>query len=61
MFKIILVVHSIIGFIAAALLIGRFRLSTQFDKDVMRLFSQSKNISDKIFGGNYIPNGTRRC
>lgn len=39
----------ILGLLIITLIIGRVNLSTQFNREVKELFSQSKNISDKTF------------
>lgn len=49
MAKLMIIIISITGIIAIILLIGRWRLSMQFGKEIRLLFSQSKNISDKTF------------
>ena len=46
---IITIILSLIALIIITLLVGKFLLSKQFHKEVSELFSQSKNISNKIF------------
>lgn len=46
---IIAIILSLIALIIIALLVGQFVLSKQFHKEVSELFSQSKNISNKLF------------
>ena len=40
---------TVIGFLIIILVIGKINLSIQFHKEVKELFSQSRNISEKIF------------
>jgi hypothetical protein len=47
--KIMIVALSIFMLLISILVIGKIRLTIQFNAEVKELFSQSKNISDKIF------------
>ena len=44
-----IIIISFIGLLVLILILGRINLSFQFNKEVKELFSQSKNISEKIF------------
>ena len=49
-----IIILSIFGLIILTLIIGRINLSVQFSKEVKELFTQSENISGKIFQQNQI-------
>ena len=49
MLKLMIIIIAVIGLIVIVLLIGRLKLSLQFNKEVKLLFSQSKSISDRRF------------
>ena len=49
MLKLMIIIIAVIGLIVIVLLIGRLKLSMQFNKEVKLLFSQSKSISDSRF------------
>lgn len=44
-----IIIISLTGLLVIILILGKINLSTQFNKEVKELFSQSKSISEKIF------------